>query len=96
MCQRAIKLVKNIYEIVEQFPKKETYALSDQVRGSSVSIQSNIAEGFTRSSTKEFINFLYIALGSASELETQRIIVKEVSYMDNITNLIDDLAVIKR
>ena len=94
--QRAIKLVKNIYEIVEQFPKKETYALSDQVRRSSVSIPSNIAEGFTRNSTKEFIHFLYIALGSASELETQLIIAKEVGYVDNIDNLIDDLAVIKK
>ncbi len=94
--QRAIKLVKNIYEIVEQFLKKENYALSDQVRRSSVSIPNNIAEGFTRNFTKEFIHFLYIALGSASELETQLIIAKEVGYMDTIDNLIDDLAVIKK
>jgi len=59
---------------VKQLPKEETYALSDQMRRAAASIPSNIAEGANRKTTKEYIQFLYIALGSAAELETQLII----------------------
>ena len=70
----SIDLVENIYKLVNTFPKEEVYALTDQLKRASVSIPSNIAEGSNRNTTKEFIQFLYIALGSASEVETQLII----------------------
>ncbi len=62
-----------IRSLVKFFPKEENYALSDQVRRCAVSVPSNIAEGSGRNSPKEFVQFLYIALGSINELETQLI-----------------------
>ena len=72
--KKSIDFVEQIYRLVKQLPKEETYALSDQMRRAAVSIPSNIAEGANRKTTKEYIQFLYIALGSAAELETQLII----------------------
>jgi four helix bundle protein len=80
--KKSIELVKCIYQATSLFPKEEIYALTSQMRRSVVSIPSNIAEGATRQSNKEFIQFLFIALGSASELETQLIISKELCYME--------------
>ena len=61
----------DVYHLVKFLPKEETYALSDQMRRAVVSIPSNIAEGYGRNSTQEFIRFLSIARGSQTELETQ-------------------------
>lgn len=69
--QKAMELAEEVYRLVHLLPKTETYALSDQMRRAVVSIPSNIAEGQSRSSTKEFTNFLSIAKGSNAELETQ-------------------------
>jgi four helix bundle protein len=69
--QKAMDLTVEIYKLVKLLPKEETYALSDQMRRAVVSIPSNIAEGQSRNSDKEFANFLGIARGSNSELETQ-------------------------
>ena len=68
---KAIEIVKNTYFLSQNFPKKEIFGLSQQMQRCSVSIPSNIAEGFNRFHDKEFIQFLYIALGSCAELETQ-------------------------
>ena len=68
--KKSMDLVSNIYKITESFPNKELYGLTNQIRRAAVSIPSNIAEGAARNSKKEFIQFLYIALGSLSELET--------------------------
>ena len=76
-----IKLVKNIYELTETFPKHEIYGLVSQMRRAAVSIPSNIAEGFRRYHNKEYRQFLYISLGSCAELETQITIVKELNYI---------------
>ncbi|HER24967.1 MAG TPA: four helix bundle protein [Candidatus Atribacteria bacterium] len=76
-------LVSNIYRITESFPNKELYGLTNQIRRAAVSVPSNIAEGAARSSKKEFIQFLYIALGSLSELETQIIIANGLEYLNN-------------
>ena len=78
-----IELVIKIYESVERFPRDERYGLIDQIKRASVSIPSNIAEGAARNSSKEFMQFLYIALGSASELETQLIISKRLGFLAN-------------
>ena len=79
--KKSIQLVKDIYILVKLLPKEETYALSDQIRRSAVSIPSNIAEGSGRKGAKEYIHFLYISLGSLCELETQIIISNEIGYI---------------
>ena len=66
----AIKLAGNVYQYTEKYPKNELFGITSQMRRASVSIGANIAEGAARQSNKEFIQFLYIALGSASELDT--------------------------
>lgn len=81
--EKAIQLVKEIYLVTKGFPKEEIYGLTSQLRRAAVSIASNIAEGKARQTKKEYIQFLYVALGSAAELETQIVISKELDYMDN-------------
>lgn len=76
------KLVLMIYKIIRKFPKEETFALSDQMRRASVSITSNIAEGFGRQTLKEKIQFFYQAQGSLSEIKNQLIIAKDLNYIN--------------
>ena len=64
-------LVLKVYEVTKRFPRSETYGLINQIRRAPVSIPSNIAEGAGRRTKKEFIQFLYVAKGSLSELDTQ-------------------------
>lgn len=82
--RESIKLVKQVYKITVGFPREELYALTSQMRRSAISIPSNIAEGAARNSKKEFIQFLAIARGSLSELETQLVIAKELGYIKDI------------
>ena len=81
--QKGIDIVKSVYETVNGFPKQELYGLANQMQRCSVSIPSNIAEGFNRYHNKEYRQFLYIALGSCAELETQIEIATELKYIDN-------------
>jgi four helix bundle protein len=78
-----IELVEEVYKTTVEFPKEEIYGLTNQMRRASVSIPSNISEGAVRSSKKEFIQFLYVALGSLAELETQTIISEKLGYLRN-------------
>lgn len=80
--RRAIEFTTEIYKITKDFPEDEKYGLVIQIRRASVSIASNIAEGAARHSHKEFMQFLYTALASASEVETQLIISKNLGYLD--------------
>ncbi|HEY4512843.1 MAG TPA: four helix bundle protein [Candidatus Paceibacterota bacterium] len=82
--QKSVDLSVFIYEITEKFPREEQFGLSSQMRRSSVSIASNIAEGRQRSTKKDFVNFLRIAKGSSSELETQLIISKRLNFSKNL------------
>ncbi|MDD3641608.1 MAG: four helix bundle protein [Atribacterota bacterium] len=80
---RSIELVTDVYDVTSLFPKNEIYGLTSQIRRSAISIPSNIAEGFTRYYNKEFRHFLYIALGSCAELETQLIIANRLKYLES-------------
>ena len=82
--QKSMEFVKNVYEITEQFPETEIYGLTSQLRRAAVSIPSNIAEGSARSSDRELIQFLYIAIGSMAEVETQLILARELGFVKNI------------
>ena len=78
--KQSVDLVTEIYHLTQHFPSDEKFGLTNQIRRASVSIPSNIAEGAARQSDKEFLNILYIALGSCSELETQLIIAENLGY----------------
>jgi len=81
--QKGIELVVDIYNKSQTFPKEEIYGLTSQIRRSSVSIPSNIAEGSGRNSDKEFNRFLDISLGSSFELETQLIIAHDLKFLSD-------------
>ena len=81
--QKGIDIVINLYQLVEDFPKEEVYALSSQLKRASVSIPSNIAEGYGRNSTQSYIHFVSISRGSLFELETQLIIAKKLNFVKN-------------
>lgn len=78
--QKSIELVKSIYKLTSLFPKDELYGITSQIRRASISIPSNIAEGYGRRSHKEYLQFYSIAYGSSLELETQLIISKKLSF----------------
>jgi len=80
--QRSSELTKEIYMITKRFPEDEKYGLTSQIRRAAVSVPSNIAEGANSGSTKEFIRFLYIAIGSSAELETQLLLVEEIGLLN--------------
>ena len=92
----SIELVVEIYEITKKFPKEEIYGLTSQIRRCAISIPSNIAEGSARQSDRELIQFLYMALGSLSELETQLIIAKKLSYISTVETLSDKIDSVKK
>ena len=79
--QKSMELVKQVYILVEELPKKENYVLSDQMRRAAISIPSNIAEGSGRSSRSEYKRFLEIARGSQYELQTQLQICVMLNYL---------------
>ncbi len=81
--QKSMDLVKKIYQSKAQYPMSETYGLVSQMRRCVVSIPSNIAEGYGRGSNADLLHFLYFSLGSSNELETQIIISKELSFIDD-------------
>ena len=82
---KAMDLTTMVYDALKTFPPKEEYGLSSQMRRSSVSIPSNIAEGYGRNSTLDYCRFLQIALGSVYELETQVELARRLDYVDNDT-----------
>ncbi len=91
--QNAIDLSEKIYQIVANFPSEEKFGLSSQLKRASVSVASNIAEGTSRSSDKEFNYFLSISLGSLFEIETQVTIAFRVGYIskNELENLYSEI-----
>jgi len=79
--QKAMDLVKLVYELTDKFPSEERFGLTSQIRKAVVSVPSNIAEGQGRNSTKEFINHLSIAYGSLMETETQNLVAEMRAYI---------------
>lgn len=79
--QKSIALAKSVYQLTANYPLDERFGLVNQMRRCSVSISSNIAEGFGRGSDKELIQFLYISLGSSNELDTQLTLSYELSFI---------------
>ncbi len=79
--QKSIDLVVEVYSLTKFFPKEELYITVSQIRRAAISIPSNIAEGYSRKNRPEYLQFLRIALSSASELETQLIIVKKLKFV---------------
>jgi four helix bundle protein len=79
--QKAHFLVLTVYKITKNFPKQEIFSLVDQMRRAGVSVSSNIAEGFSRQSQKNKINFYHMSLGSLRELENQIIISVDLNYL---------------
>lgn len=94
--QKSIELVSNIYRITKRFPKEEIFGITAQMRRASISISSNIAEGSGRGTSKDFIHFIIMSIGSALELETQLIIalrlqlINELDY-NKLTSLLTEI-----
>ena len=96
--QDAMEIAKMTYIVTGAFPKSEIYALSAQLNRAAVSIASNIAEGASRDSEKDFAHFLEISLGSSFEVETQLVIAKDLGYDKEgiISGLLDKIQRIEK
>jgi len=81
----SMDIVMDIYQITDKFPREEKYSLTDQIRRATISIPSNIAEGAARQTKKEFSNYLHMAQGSLSELDTQLELARRLEYLDDET-----------
>ena len=78
--QKGMDIEINCFKLTEEFPKEEKFGLSIQITRAGVSIPSNIAEGSSRSSEKDYARFIEISMGSSYELETQLLIAQRLSY----------------
>jgi four helix bundle protein len=94
--KKSLNFVTTVYKLTQQFPKEEIYGLTNQMRRAAVSVPSNIAEGAARASGKEFAQFLHIALGSLSELETQLLIAGNLGYLGTVKELTMETELIRK
>jgi len=96
--QKAYNLCIEIYKITRTFPKEELYGLTSQMRRAAVSVPSNIAEGYGRKTTPEYLRSLYIAYGSNCELETQILLSGDLGLMkaEALNKLLADLGEVER
>jgi four helix bundle protein len=96
--QKSYTFCLQIYQETRKFPSEEKFGLTSQIRRSAVSIPSNIAEGYGRKTTVDYIRFLYIAYGSLCELETQIMLSGDLSYIknQNLDSLLENLSEIER
>ena len=94
--KKSMDLVEDIYTLTKSFPSDEVYGLSSQIKRAVISVPSNIAEGAARKGNKEFIQFLYISLGSLSEVETQVLLAKRLSFKNEIEPILTNIEDIKK
>lgn len=87
--KRVRALIVEIYRITKKFPKEEFFGLTSQIRRAVISISANLAEGFSRRTNKDKIQFYYVSLGSLSELQNYLIIAYDLGYLNK--NTFDDL-----
>lgn len=92
----SMDLVEEIYKLTYKFPDSERYGLTSQIRRAAISIPSNIAEGSGRKSDKELIQFISIALGSLTELETQYLIAVRLKYVEPSNTLMELIVKVKQ
>lgn len=92
--KRSRKFCSEIYKVTSRFPSDEKFGLTNQLRRASVSVPSNIAEGSSRNSNKDFSRFLEIAIGSAYEIETQILIASDLGFitLTESEKLVNELA----
>lgn len=93
--QESMNLVETIYQLTSDFPKHEIFGLSSQLRRAAISVASNIAEGAGRNGNAEWVRFLYISLGSISEIETQLEIAFRLSYLERNDELLNKVYFIR-
>ena len=96
--QKPYQLCLEIYGITARFPKDEKFGLTSQIRRASVSVPSNIAEGYGRKTTADYIKSLYIAYGSNCELETQMMLSGDLDYIDSaiLKDIMDEIYEVER
>ena len=96
--QKAYQFCIEVYKITKTFPRGEIYGLTSQIRRAAVSVPSNIAEGYGRKTTREYVQALYIAYGSNCELETQILLSADLGYIkaDKLEKLQEDIGDIER
>jgi four helix bundle protein len=96
--QKAYRLCIAIYIVTKRFPKEEKFGLTSQVRRAAVSVPSNIAEGYGRKTTPEYIHALYVAYGSNCELETQILLSRDLGYIEveDMRRLQEDIGEVER
>lgn len=96
--QNGHRLVLTIYKITQSFPKDEQFGLTNQIRRAVVSFTSNIAEGFSRNSYKEKVQFYAIALGSLTEVQNQLLIGKDLGYISKkeFATIVEETVILSR
>ena len=96
--QSAYRLCLDVYKATKRFPPDERYGLTSQIRRAAISVPSNIAEGYGRKTTPEYLQSLYIAYGSLCELETQVMISGDLDYLaeDDLVSLQRDIGDVER
>ena len=94
--KKGLELVTDVYKLTKEFPKEEIYGLSSQMRRAAISYPSNISEGAARNSKADYVRFIYISLGSLSELETQVIISKNLGYISEIEKLLNKIEILRK
>jgi four helix bundle protein len=96
--QKSYKLCLKVYKITKKFPKTEVYSFTSQMRRAALSIPCNIAEGYGRKTTPDYLRFLYMSYGSICELETQILLAGDLEYIetDSFSELQSDIGEVER